>query len=201
MDHPSAGTARARAFAMLEMFFSCKAMDDVVECSREPSSQKEMGTLALDNVFARLWARPQLDRRARSPLTPGILIALGSTDELKIHCIRTGRRNLSHHGLRWLSARMAVVDSLVKEGRITSEGYTDARRRTSDGRGDLLTNRQGILFDTPMFEAVERPTHPLATASSPAVACHCAAAASDHALFTFAAWPLCTTATSAAIWR
>jgi len=69
-------TARARALAMLEMFFSCKAMD-VVECSREPSSQKEMGALALDNVFARLWTRPQLDRRARSPLTPGILIALG----------------------------------------------------------------------------------------------------------------------------
>jgi 4-carboxymuconolactone decarboxylase len=77
MDHLSAVTARARALAMLEMFFSCKAMDDVVECSREPSSQKEMGALALDNVFPRLWTKPQLDRRARNLLTPAILIALG----------------------------------------------------------------------------------------------------------------------------
>lgn len=45
----------------------------------------ELGELSLDNVFGALWSRPGLDRRSRSILTIGILIALGATEELKVH--------------------------------------------------------------------------------------------------------------------
>lgn len=51
------------------------------------------GEMALDFVFGKLWSRPGLDRRARSLVTLGILIALGQTGELKIHfmaAIRNG---------------------------------------------------------------------------------------------------------------
>lgn len=51
------------------------------------------GALALGYVFGELWTRPGLDRRARSLVTLGILIALRQTDEFKIHvmaAIRNG---------------------------------------------------------------------------------------------------------------
>lgn len=51
------------------------------------------GEMAVDFVFGKLWSRDQLDRRARSLVTLGILIALGQTGELKIHlmaAIRNG---------------------------------------------------------------------------------------------------------------
>lgn len=47
----------------------------------------QRGPLAVEFVFADLWARPGLDRRARSFVTLGILIALGQLDELKIHVV------------------------------------------------------------------------------------------------------------------
>lgn len=43
------------------------------------------GELALDFVFGKLWSRPGLDRRARSLVTLGILIASGKASELRIH--------------------------------------------------------------------------------------------------------------------
>lgn len=51
------------------------------------------GEMALDFVFGKLWSRPQLDQRARSLVTLGILIALGQQGELKVHfmtAIRNG---------------------------------------------------------------------------------------------------------------
>lgn len=45
----------------------------------------ELGELSLDTVFGALWARPGLDRRSRSLVTLGILIALGATEEMKVH--------------------------------------------------------------------------------------------------------------------
>ena len=61
----------------------------------ETSSQfgAMIGGLALDNVFANLWTRPGLNRRDRSLLTLGILIALRATEELHLHipaAIRNG---------------------------------------------------------------------------------------------------------------
>lgn len=45
----------------------------------------ELGELAVEHVFGGLWTRPGLDRRARSLVTLGALIALGATDELRYH--------------------------------------------------------------------------------------------------------------------
>lgn len=45
----------------------------------------ELGEFALRHVFADLWTRPELDRRSRSLVTLGALIALGATDELRMH--------------------------------------------------------------------------------------------------------------------
>lgn len=45
----------------------------------------ELGDLSIDHVFGALWTRPGLDRRSRSLVTLGALIALRASDELKFH--------------------------------------------------------------------------------------------------------------------
>lgn len=45
----------------------------------------ELAELSLQNVFGRLWTRPGLDRRSRSLVTLGILIALRANEELAFH--------------------------------------------------------------------------------------------------------------------
>jgi len=45
----------------------------------------EIGDLSLSNVFGALWTRPGLDRRARSLVTLGILIALRAEEEIYQH--------------------------------------------------------------------------------------------------------------------
>jgi len=54
-----------------------------------------MGRLAFDNVFASLWTRPGLDRRSRSLVTLGILIALRAHEELHFHIPAALRNGLS----------------------------------------------------------------------------------------------------------
>lgn len=54
-----------------------------------------IGELALRNVFAEVWARPGLDRRSRSLVTLGILIALRAFDELEAHCLIAIRNGLT----------------------------------------------------------------------------------------------------------
>jgi 4-carboxymuconolactone decarboxylase len=58
--------------------------DDVTSLS-DGGVADELGTLSLDHVFGALWTRPGLDRRSRSLVTLGALIALRASDELKIH--------------------------------------------------------------------------------------------------------------------
>ena len=43
------------------------------------------GELSLEHVFGALWTRPGLDRRSRSLVTLGALIALRAGEELKFH--------------------------------------------------------------------------------------------------------------------
>ncbi len=45
----------------------------------------ELGDMGLDHVFGSLWTRPGLDRRSRSLVTLGTLIALRAGDELQAH--------------------------------------------------------------------------------------------------------------------
>ena len=58
--------------------------DDVTSL-RDGGFADDLGDLGLDHVFGALWTRPGLDRRSRSLVTLGALIALRASDELKIH--------------------------------------------------------------------------------------------------------------------
>ncbi|ORA78130.1 carboxymuconolactone decarboxylase family protein [Mycobacterium malmoense] len=58
--------------------------DDVTSL-RDGGVADELGNLSIDHVFGALWTRPGLDRRSRSLVTLGALIALRAGDELKIH--------------------------------------------------------------------------------------------------------------------
>jgi 4-carboxymuconolactone decarboxylase len=58
--------------------------DDVISM-RDGGIADELGELSLDHVFGALWTRPGLDRRSRSLVTLGALIALRASDELKLH--------------------------------------------------------------------------------------------------------------------
>src|ERR1700729_4105172 len=49
------------------------------------ASPGELGELSLEHVFGALWTRPGLDRRSRSLVTLGALIALRASEELKFH--------------------------------------------------------------------------------------------------------------------
>ena len=53
---------------------------------------KEAGRMALEFAFAETWGRPGLDRKYRSMVIIGALIALGKAPELKNH-IRGGLNN------------------------------------------------------------------------------------------------------------
>jgi 4-carboxymuconolactone decarboxylase len=53
------------------------------------------GEMAVDFVFGKLWSREGLDRKSRSLVTLGILIALGQSDELKIHLLTAIRNGCS----------------------------------------------------------------------------------------------------------
>lgn len=98
----------------------------------DPSFANEMGMLAYENIFHRLWMRQGLDRRARSLVTLGILLALRATDEFKIH-VMTGINNgltvaeieeILYHATAYAgfpavnAARLAAADALRKEGLI-----------------------------------------------------------------------------------
>jgi 4-carboxymuconolactone decarboxylase len=58
-----------------------------------------IGRLAFDSVFGELWMRPGLDRRARSLVTLGILIALRATEELEFHIPAALKNGLSKQEL------------------------------------------------------------------------------------------------------
>jgi len=59
----------------------------------------ELGTLSLENVFGTLWTRPGLDRRSRSLVTLGILIALRASGEMAVHFPIALRNGLSREEL------------------------------------------------------------------------------------------------------
>jgi 4-carboxymuconolactone decarboxylase len=58
---------------------------DGVTSLRDGGVADELGDLSIEHVFGALWTRPGLDRRSRSLITLGALIALRATDELRFH--------------------------------------------------------------------------------------------------------------------
>ena len=59
-------------------------VDDVTSL-RDGGFADELAELSVDHVFGSLWTRPGLDRRSRSLVTLGALIALRAGEELKFH--------------------------------------------------------------------------------------------------------------------
>lgn len=68
---------------------------DEVTSLRDGGIADELGDLSIDHVFGALWTRPGLDRRSRSLVTLGALIALRADQELKIHLQIAQRNGLS----------------------------------------------------------------------------------------------------------
>ena len=64
---------------------------DRVEASRTPLTD-EFQDLITRYAWGEIWARPGLDRRTRSCITVGLLVALNRDDELALH-IRAALRN------------------------------------------------------------------------------------------------------------
>ncbi|KMS61409.1 carboxymuconolactone decarboxylase [Sphingobium baderi LL03] len=122
---------REAALALLRSFDS-QVMREAAEGGAKTGFAQEIGPIAFENVFARLWTRPGLDKRARSLLTLGILIGLRSEDELQIHMMIALANGLTMQELEEViyhasgyagfpaanSARRAAVTAFRKEGLI-----------------------------------------------------------------------------------
>lgn len=68
---------------------------DGVASLRDGGIADELGDLSIEHVFGATWTRPGLDRRSRSLVTLGALIALRAADELKYHFPIALRNGLS----------------------------------------------------------------------------------------------------------
>ena len=68
---------------------------DGVTSLRDGRFADELGDMSIDHVFGAVWTRPGLDRRSRSLVTLGALIALRANDELKFHFPIALRNGLS----------------------------------------------------------------------------------------------------------
>jgi 4-carboxymuconolactone decarboxylase len=60
-------------------------LPDGIKSLRDDGFAGELGELSLEHVFGALWTRCGLDRRSRSLVTLGALIALRAGEELKFH--------------------------------------------------------------------------------------------------------------------
>jgi 4-carboxymuconolactone decarboxylase len=108
--------------------------DDVVAALRASVGSSRfcagLGTLALEHVFNGVWARPGLDRRGRSLLTIGILIALRQPEELKLHVMGAIRNGCTvreieeaiYHATAYAGFPAAVQAAAVATGVLRNEG-------------------------------------------------------------------------------
>lgn len=122
---------RKKAAEALFAKWSSRSMSEL-QSNVSPDFAREMGALAFDNVFAKLWVRPGLDLRARSLLTLGMLIALRAEDELKVHfpialangCTLAEIEEVLYHATAYAGfpaancARAAATESFRKQGLI-----------------------------------------------------------------------------------
>ena len=83
---------RARGHQVLREMFGDKWQQAYAAGIAGTGFGAEAGRMALEFAFAETWGRPGLDRRSRSLVVIGALIAQGKHDELKNH-IRAGLNN------------------------------------------------------------------------------------------------------------
>ena len=122
---------RTKAAEALFASWSSKTLT-ALTATASPNFASELGRLAFESVFSRLWVRPGLDLRARSLLTLGILIAMRAEDELKAHfpialangCTLQELEEVIYHATAYAGfpaancARAAATDSFRKQGLI-----------------------------------------------------------------------------------
>jgi 4-carboxymuconolactone decarboxylase len=80
---------------------------DGITSLRDGRFADELGDMSIDHVFGAVWTRPGLDRRSRSLVTLGALIALRATDELKFHFPIALRNGLSREEIEEVVYHMA----------------------------------------------------------------------------------------------
>src|SRR5580704_5368435 len=78
---------------------SAELADKMMNADASSEFGAHLGRMGFDTVFGQLWSRPGLDRRSRSLVTLGILIALRATEELKFHIPAALKNGLSKEEL------------------------------------------------------------------------------------------------------
>jgi 4-carboxymuconolactone decarboxylase len=96
-----------------------------------------MMALAVDFVFGNIWTRPGLDRKQRSLVTLGILIALRRTEEFKNH-VKIGLRN----GLTVREIEEALIQATAYAG-------FPAAYATSNAAAEVLRDLESRRTTTP----------------------------------------------------
>jgi 4-carboxymuconolactone decarboxylase len=91
---PSMNETRAQGLEVFRDMLPGLVPDDATTVS-DNGVAGELMELGLDHVFGALWTRPGLDRRSRSLVTLGALIALRASEELKFHFPIALRNGLS----------------------------------------------------------------------------------------------------------
>ena len=123
---------RAEGAALLERICAMGSVKALGEQRGETDFAAGLGAISIDSVFTGLWARPGLDARSRSLVTLGILIALRSREELRIHAALAIANGVSlteleeviYHASGYAgfpaasNARLAAIEGLQMEGLI-----------------------------------------------------------------------------------
>jgi 4-carboxymuconolactone decarboxylase len=81
--------------ALIADMLSPEVAEAMANADKSGEFGAHLGRLAFDSVFGQLWTRPGLDRRSRSLVTLGILIALRATEELNFHIPAALKNGLS----------------------------------------------------------------------------------------------------------
>lgn len=104
----------------------------------------DVGTMALEHAFGSVWARSGLERKQRSMVTIGVLVALGQILELKNH-IRIGLKN----GCSVVELQEILIQTIPYAGypafasavtatvEVLREMGLDTKTRTSEEKGLL----------------------------------------------------------------
>jgi 4-carboxymuconolactone decarboxylase len=116
-----------------------------IEAAAQSGYGAPLAELAINYAFTDVWNRPGLDRRSRSIMTLGMLLALGLSRELKNH-IRAGLANgLTPKEIEELFVHASVYVGLPLAGEamqaatavMREKGLLDPGTKTAEERGLL----------------------------------------------------------------
>jgi len=76
--------------------------------SRENEFNADFQDLITRYAWGEIWARPDLDRKTRSLITIGMMIALNRTDELRLHLRAALNNGVTHEQIREVLLHSAI---------------------------------------------------------------------------------------------